>query len=131
MTDTEQAARESSKANILLVDDNPAGLLTLEAIPGDFGHNLVKAGSGKEALRQVMAHDFAVILLDVQMPDMDVGFAERPRRARPGPGYVTRLDEFMLAEVDVSFPDGDEQRLEDAESRGVVSRQEGVGASRR
>jgi len=91
----------------------------------------VKAGSGKEALRQVMAHDFAVILLDVQMPDMDVGFAERPRRARPGPGYVTRLDELMLAEVDVSFPDGDEQRLEDAESRGVVSRQEGVGASRR
>ncbi|OIP29585.1 MAG: hypothetical protein AUK47_27185 [Deltaproteobacteria bacterium CG2_30_63_29] len=71
MTDTEQAAWETGKTNILLVDDNPAGLLTLEAILGDFGHNLVKAGSGKEALRQVMAHDFAVILLDVQMPDMD------------------------------------------------------------
>ena len=59
------------KLNILLVDDQPEGLLALEAILGDLGQNLVKAHSGKEALREVLAREFAVILLDVQMPEMD------------------------------------------------------------
>jgi PAS domain S-box-containing protein len=62
---------DAEKVNILLVDDQPANLLALEAILGRLGENLVKADSGMEALRKVLAHDFAVILLDVRMPDMD------------------------------------------------------------
>jgi two-component system sensor histidine kinase/response regulator len=59
------------KVNILLVDDDPSNLLALEATLGELGQNLIKASSGREALRQVLAHDFAVILLDVQMPDLN------------------------------------------------------------
>jgi hypothetical protein len=59
------------KVNILLVDDRPDKLLALEAILGALGQNIVKARSGKEALRHLLHQDFAVILLDVFMPGMD------------------------------------------------------------
>lgn len=57
--------------NILLVDDHEENLLALEAILGDLGENLIRAQSGPEALKQLLQRDFAVILLDVQMPGMD------------------------------------------------------------
>jgi signal transduction histidine kinase len=57
--------------NILLVDDRPENLLALEAILEPLGQTLVRANSGPEALRQVLANDFAVMLLDVQMPGMN------------------------------------------------------------
>jgi signal transduction histidine kinase len=59
------------QASILLVDDNPRNLLALQELLGDLGHHLVPAKSGSEALRQCLQQDFALILLDVLMPDMD------------------------------------------------------------
>src|SRR4051794_16165867 len=59
------------RVKILLVDDRPANLLTLESILEDLGQELVRATSGKEALRYLLREDVAVILLDVKMPEMD------------------------------------------------------------
>lgn len=58
-------------ASILLVDDREDSLDALEAILRDFAPNLVRARSGQEALRLLYERDFAVVLLDVRMPDMD------------------------------------------------------------
>src|SRR6266850_3867689 len=64
-------AVERRKANILLVDDRPDKLLALEAVLSGLGENIVRANSGKEALRHLLKQEFAVILLDVSMPVMD------------------------------------------------------------
>jgi len=59
------------KVSILLVDDQPSRLLTYESVLSGFGWNLVSARSGLEALDKLMRQEFAVVLLDVSMPDMD------------------------------------------------------------
>ena len=64
------AMEQPGNVNILLVDDRPDKMLALETVIGDLG-NIVKAQSGKEALRCAMNYEFAVILLDVNMPGMD------------------------------------------------------------
>ena len=61
----------SSKAKILLVDDRADNLLALEAILGSLNQELVRADSGEAALKRLLTDDYAVILLDVQMPGLD------------------------------------------------------------
>jgi signal transduction histidine kinase len=62
---------ERDKANILIVDDLPEKLLVFETILGSLGENVVMVRSGSEALAEVLRREFAVILLDVNMPDID------------------------------------------------------------
>jgi len=57
--------------NILMVDDQPAKLLSYEAILNELGENLIKANSGKEALEHLLKTDIAVVLMDVSMPELD------------------------------------------------------------
>jgi len=63
--------RGDEQVNILLVDDQPAKLLSYEVILSELGENLVKAGSANEALEQLLKNDVAVVLIDVCMPDLD------------------------------------------------------------
>ena len=90
------------KANILLVDDMPARLLTYEAILGSLDQNLVRAQSGEEALAKLLEMEVATILLDVSMPGMD-GFETaamirgHPRSAQTPIIFVTGVH---LTEID-------------------------------
>lgn len=83
--------------NVLLVDDHAENLIALEAILGGLGQNLVKAHSGEEALRCLLDQDFAVILLDVQMPRLDgfetASLIRQRERSRSTPIiFVTAFD---------------------------------------
>jgi PAS domain S-box-containing protein len=74
---------------ILLVDDHPENLLALEAVLEPLGRTLVRAGSGEEALKRLLTDDYALILLDVQMPGMDgyetADYIKRLERTRTVP----------------------------------------------
>jgi two-component system, sensor histidine kinase and response regulator len=70
-TDRPSTRPPDDRVNILLVDDQPANLVALEAMLQGLDQNLIKAESGREALKLLLTHDFAVILLDVKMPEMD------------------------------------------------------------
>ena len=59
------------RVKLLAVDDNPAKLLSLAALLGELGQEVLTASSGREALRLMLQHEFAVVLLDVHMPAMD------------------------------------------------------------
>src|SRR5258708_8673255 len=61
----------NEKVNILMVDDQPAKLLSYEVMLGGLGENLIKATSAKEALEVLLKNDIAVVLMDVSMPDLD------------------------------------------------------------
>ncbi|MBN2245933.1 MAG: response regulator [Candidatus Aminicenantes bacterium] len=63
--------QDNDFVNILIVDDRPENLLSLESILEAPGINLIKANSGNEALSLVLKYDIALVILDVQMPDMD------------------------------------------------------------
>src|SRR6185437_3198615 len=108
----------NGKVNVLLVDDQPARLLTYETILSELGQNLVCARSGLEALEKLMKDEFAVVLLDVSMPDMD-GFEaatlihQHPRFEKTPIIFVTgvhvseldRLKGYKVGAVDyVSIP---------------------------
>ncbi|MGA8537995.1 MAG: response regulator, partial [Terriglobales bacterium] len=59
------------KVNILMVDDQPAKLLSYEVMLAELGENLIKANSAKDALEHLLKTDVAVVLMDVSMPDLD------------------------------------------------------------
>jgi signal transduction histidine kinase len=102
--------------NILLVDDQPGKLLAHEAILSELGQRIIKARNGLEALEQLLRNDFAVILLDVNMPSMD-GFEtaalirQRPRFEKTPIIFITgynttdldRLKGYELGAVDYLF----------------------------
>jgi signal transduction histidine kinase len=104
------------KVNILLVDDQPARLLSYDAILSALGHKLVHARSGTEALQRLMEMEFAAILLDVNMPGMD-GFEtaalvhQHPRFEKTPIIFVTgvhvtdldRLKGYELGAVDYVY----------------------------
>src|SRR6476659_8049482 len=71
------------RMKILLVDDTPENLVSLEAALSGLDGELVLAGSGKEALRHLLHDDFAAILLDVRMPEMDGFETAELIRSRP------------------------------------------------
>jgi PAS domain S-box-containing protein len=60
-----------NKVNILMVDDQPAKLLSYEVILSELDENLIKASSGREALEQLLKNDIAIVLMDVSMPELD------------------------------------------------------------
>jgi PAS domain S-box-containing protein len=76
------------RTNILMVDDRPQNLLALEAILEPLNQNLVRAYSGEEALKHLLKTDFAVILLDVQMPGIDGFETARLIKEREKSRYV-------------------------------------------
>jgi signal transduction histidine kinase len=106
----------NEKVNILLVDDQPARLLTYQSVLSELGQNLVCARSGVEALDKLMREEFAVVLLDVSMPEMD-GFEaarlihDHPRFERTPIIFVTgvhvtdldRLKGYKVGAVDYVF----------------------------
>ena len=62
---------EAKKNKILIVDDKPENLMVLEGVLDGLNLEIIKAMSGNQALERILAHDFALVLLDVQMPEMD------------------------------------------------------------
>jgi signal transduction histidine kinase len=92
-----------SMVNILVVDDDSTKRFALKAILAPLGENVVEASSGADGLRQLLRHEFAVVLLDVRMPLMD-GFEtaqlirQRPRSELTPIIFVTALDQ---AETDM------------------------------
>lgn len=63
--------QQQGQVNVLLVDDRPENLLAMESTLADLGHRLVRANSGREALRLLLEKEYALILLDVEMPGLD------------------------------------------------------------
>ena len=71
MPPEEHAVTDPEKVDILLVDDQPAKLLSYEVILHELNENLIKASSGQEALELLLKTEVAVVLMDVCMPDLD------------------------------------------------------------
>src|SRR3954465_10801291 len=88
--------------NILLVDDQPAKLLSYEVILSQLGENLIKAGSARDALEHLLRHEIAVVLIDVVMPDLD-GF-ELAAMIREHPRF-RRTALIFVSAIQMSEPD--------------------------
>lgn len=93
---------ERGPVNILMVDDQPAKLLSYEAILADLGEHLIKARSGREALEVLLHTEIAIVLMDVSMPEMD-GF-ELATMIRQHPRFQRTAIIFVSA-VHLDEPD--------------------------
>src|SRR5690242_1110413 len=88
---------ENEKVNILLVDDQPAKLLSYEVVLRELGENLIQASSATEALEVLLKNEIAVVLVDVCMPDLD-GFElaamirEHPRFQRTAIIFISAIN---------------------------------------
>src|SRR5882724_10090152 len=96
------AVNESDKVKVLLVDDQPAKLLTYEVTLAGIGETLIKASSALEAFECLLKNEVALILIDVCMPDLDgfelaVMIREHPRFQRTGIIFVSAV---MTANLD-------------------------------
>jgi signal transduction histidine kinase len=89
------AMNANEPVNILLVDDQPAKLLSYEVMLRDLGETLIKASSGRQALEQILKNDIAVVLIDVVMPDLN-GF-ELAAMIRDHPRFHTLSIIFVSA----------------------------------
>src|ERR1700761_560906 len=93
---------QSDKVNVLLVDDQPAKLLSYEVILRELDENLIQASSGREALEQLLKNDIAVVLIDVVMPELD-GFQlasmirEHPRFEKTAIIFISAV---LMSDVD-------------------------------
>jgi signal transduction histidine kinase len=92
---------DNGNANILMVDDRPDKLLALEASLEDLQLNIVRAYSGPEALRHVLSQEFAVILLDINMPNMDGFETAEIIRQRRGSAHVPII--FLTAMLEDTY----------------------------
>jgi PAS domain S-box-containing protein len=90
------------RVKILLVDDQPANLTVLESVLAELDEDLVSVGSGEQALRALLDHSFAVVLLDVQMPTMN-GF-ETAALMRRHPRSQELPIIFLTAADNAAFP---------------------------
>jgi len=104
------------KANILVVDDKPRNLLAFAEMLAELGENVIQASSGTDALRHLLREDAAIVLIDVQMPDMDgyelAELIRRRERSRHTPIiFITAFDRddqdvsrgYALGAVDYVF----------------------------
>ena len=103
---------DETRANILVVDDRPDKLLVYRTILEDLGQNLFTAASGEQALKQVLERDFAVILLDVNMPGMNGLETAALIRGRSRSAHVPII--FITADY------GDENRMARGYALGAV-----------
>ncbi len=103
---------QAAPINILLVDDEPANLLVLETVLEDPGYRLVRAASGSQALLALMEQEFAVLVLDIRLPDMtgfELAAAIKQRRKTSGVPII-----FLTA-----YYDKDQHALEGYETGAV------------
>jgi CheY-like chemotaxis protein len=111
--------------NILLVDDQPAKLLSYEATLQSLGENLIKAGSAREALEHLLKEDIAIVLSDVCMPELD-GF-ELARMIRNHPRFQHTAIIFVSA---VALTDPDRVKVSACANRPRASAGQGTGICR-
>jgi signal transduction histidine kinase/DNA-binding response OmpR family regulator len=95
---TSRGADLADRVNILVVDDRGSKLIAMEALLADLGENVICVSSGADALRQLLERDFAVVLLDVNMPDMDGFETATLIRQRPRLRHIPII--FMTAGSD-------------------------------
>jgi len=96
----ESPSTKPDAVNILMVDDSPDKLLAMESVLEGLGQNLVKVHSGEEALRVLLKQDFALILLDVNMPGMDGFETAQMIRKRKSLEYIPIIFVTALSTTD-------------------------------